>query len=101
MLEAAITERVRTMVRGISSRKIQCIRGDDHAKTMRDHLSSVMENKGINIKSVIITHVRLPNDVAHSLQEKTIFQFKNTLERKKQSYELRIKNDSQSLEYLK
>jgi hypothetical protein len=36
-----------------------------------------------------------------SLQEKTIFQFKNTLERKKQSYELRIKNDNQSLEYLK
>ena len=60
-----------------------------------------MSNKGINIKSVIITHVKLPNDVANSLQEKTIFQFKNTLERKKQSYELRIKNDSQALEYLK
>ena len=60
-----------------------------------------MSNKGINIKSVIITHVKLPNDVANSLQEKTIFQFKNTLERKKQSYELRIKNDKQALEYLK
>lgn len=28
MLEAAITERVRNMVRAVSSRKIQCIRGD-------------------------------------------------------------------------
>lgn len=68
---------------------------------MVKHLRSVMANKGINIKSVIITHVKLPNDVAMSLQEKTIFQFKNTLERKKQSYELRIKNDSQALEYIK
>lgn len=101
MLEAAITERVRNMVRAISSRKIQCIRGDDHAQTMVQHLRQVMSNKGINIKSVIITQVKLPSDVANSLQEKTIFQFKNTLERKKQSYELRIKNDNQSLEYLK
>lgn len=68
---------------------------------MVQHLRSVMSNKGIFIKSVIITHVKLPTDVANSLQEKTIFQFKNTLERKKQSYELRIKNDSQALEYLK
>jgi len=28
MLDAAITERVRNMVRAVSSRKIQCIRGD-------------------------------------------------------------------------
>lgn len=101
MLEAAITERVRTMVRQVSSRKIQCIRGDEQAEAMVKHLRSVMANKGINIKSVIITHVNLPKDVASSMQEKTIFQFKNTLERKKQSYELRIKNDTQALEYLK
>lgn len=68
---------------------------------MVQHLKSVMAPKAINIRSVIITHVTLPDDVAQSLQEKTIFQFKNTLERKKQSYDLRIKNDSQSLEYLK
>lgn len=55
MLEAAITERVRNMVRGISSRKIQCIRGDEQALTMVQHLKQVMSNKGINIKSVIIT----------------------------------------------
>jgi len=64
MLEAAITERVRNMVRGVSSRKIQGIRGDEQAKSMVQHLCSVMDNKGINIKSVIITHVKLPNDVA-------------------------------------
>jgi hypothetical protein len=40
---------------------------------MLKHLRSVMANKGINIKSVIITNTKLPHDVAHSLQEKTIF----------------------------
>jgi hypothetical protein len=67
MLEAAITERVRTMVRQVSSRKIQSIRGDEQAESMVKHLRSVMSNKGINIKTVIITHVKLPNDVALSL----------------------------------
>lgn len=60
-----------------------------------------MSTKGINIKDVIITNVKLPPDVANSLQEKTIFQFKNTLERKKQSYELRTNNDKEELEILK
>ena len=64
MLEAAITERLRTMVRQVSSRKIQCIRGDEHAQALVQHLRSVMEPKAIKIKNVIITHVKLPDDVA-------------------------------------
>jgi len=48
---------------------------------------------GINIKRVIITNVVLDADVADSMQEKTIFQFKNTLERKKFAYDQRLKND--------
>jgi hypothetical protein len=67
MLEAAITERVRSMVRSISSRKIYSIRGEDHARQMVSHLTQVMSTKGINIKSVIITNVKLPHDVAISL----------------------------------
>ena len=101
MLDAAITERVRNMVRSVSSRKIYSLRGEEHAQQMLSHLKQVMANKGINIKCVIITNVRLPPDVAHSLQEKTIFQFKNTLERKKQAYELRTINDKETNEYLK
>lgn len=67
MLEAAITERIRTMVRQVSSRKIQCIRGDEHAQAMIQHLRSVMAPKAIKVKTVIITHVKLPDDVAQSL----------------------------------
>lgn len=101
MLEAAITERVRTMARSIPSKKIYSIRGEKHAAQMLSHLKDVMSTKGINIKSVIVTNVKLPSDVASALQEKTIFQFKNTLERKKQSFELRTINDKEELEILK
>ena len=38
MLEAAITERVRNMVRSVSSRKIYSLRGEEHAKQMVSHL---------------------------------------------------------------
>ena len=73
MLDAAIQERVRTMARSIPSSKIYSIRGADHATSMKNYLRDVMATKGINIKDVIITNVKLPNDVASSLQEKTIF----------------------------
>lgn len=101
MLDAAITERVRTMARQESSKKIYSIRGEKNAKAMKTFLNDIMSTKGITIKSVIITNVKLPADVAQSLQEKTIFQFKNTLERKKQSYELRTINDKEELELLR
>lgn len=67
MLEAAIAERVRTMARSIQSRRIYSIRGEKHAKSMLDHLKAAMQSKGVNIKSVIITNVKLPPDVANSL----------------------------------
>ncbi len=101
MLEAAITERVRNLARSVSSKNVYSLRGEKHADQMKAHLKQVMSNKGINVKSVIITNVKLPPDVANSLQEKTIFQFKNTLERKKQAFELRTLNDKEELELLK
>lgn len=64
MLDAAITERVRTMVRSESSKKIYNIRGERHAKAMLGFLNDIMSTKGITIKSVIITNVKLPEDVA-------------------------------------
>ena len=73
MLEAAITERVRTMARSVQSKNIYSIRGAKHAQQMKNYLRDVMATKGINIKDVIITNVKLPQDVANSLQEKTIF----------------------------
>ena len=60
MLDAAITERVRTMVRSQQSKNIYSIRGEKNAKAMLEYLNGIMENKGIRIKTVIITNVKLP-----------------------------------------
>ena len=67
MLEAAITERVRTMARSVQSKSIYSIRGEKHAQLMKNYLMDVMSTKGINIKDAIITNVKLPPDVANSL----------------------------------
>jgi len=67
MLDAAIIERVRLMARSVSSRKVYSLRGQEHAAQMLSHLKGTMATKGIDIKSVIITNVKLPRDVAASL----------------------------------
>ena len=73
MLNAAITERVRTLARSTPSNKIYSIRGEKSAKAMLSYLNDIMSTKGIQIKTVIITNVKMPKDVATSMQEKTIF----------------------------
>jgi hypothetical protein len=67
MLDAAITERVRAMARQESSKNIYSIRGDENAKAMKSYLNMTMQTKGIKIRRVIITNVKLPPDVANSL----------------------------------
>jgi hypothetical protein len=62
---------------------------------MLEHLKLVLANKGVEVKRVIITSVVLNAEVANSMQDSTIIQFKNTLERKKFAYEQRIKNDAE------
>jgi regulator of protease activity HflC (stomatin/prohibitin superfamily) len=101
ILVSAISERVRILARSLHSKKIYDVSGEKHAAPMLEHLKSTMATKGINIKSVIITKVKLPDDVASSLQDRTVYQFKNTLERKKQAFELRTINDKESIEGLR
>lgn len=62
---------------------------------MLEHLNVNLGNKGIVVKRCIITSDVLLKSVAESMQEKTIFQFKNTLERKKFAYDQRILNDQE------
>ena len=65
------------------------------------YMNQIFENKGVVIESVIITNVILPRDVADPLEEKTTYASKNTLERKKQSYELRCINDKEEIDLLR
>lgn len=68
---------------------------------MINYMNQIFENKGVVIESVIITNVVLPRDVADPLEEKTTYASKNTLERKKQSYELRCINDKEEIDLLR
>lgn len=65
---------------------------------MTEHLKQNLGNKGIMVKRCIITSVTLLPSVADALQERTIFQFKNTLERKQFAYNQRTLNDKEEEE---
>lgn len=83
------------MGRSIKAVQAYSLRGAQHAQGMLEHLNTALSNKGILIKRVIITNVVLSQEVANSMQERTIYQFKNTLERKTFAYQQRIKNDQE------
>lgn len=95
LIDANIQERVRAMGRSIKAVQAYSLRGAQHAAGMLEHLNSTLSNKGIHVKRVIITNVVLSQEVASSMQERTIYQFKNTLERKTFAYKQRIKNDQE------
>ena len=67
MLDAAITERVRSLARSVNSRKVYSLRGEHHATQMLSYLKAIMQSKGVDVKTVIITNVKMPPDVAKSL----------------------------------
>ena len=100
-IDANIMERVRTLARQVKAREAYSLRGQEHAQGMLEYLNQNLNNKGIKIKRCIITSVKLDEDVASSMQDKTIYQFKNTLERKKFAFEQRIKNDIEETEKAK
>lgn len=100
-IDANIMERVRTMARSIKSKDAYNLRGEQHAKGMKEHLNMNLNNKGILVKRVLITNVILTEDIAGAMQETTIYQFKTTLERKRFAYNQRIKNDAEEEERLK
>lgn len=60
---------------------------------MQESLRAALSDKCISIKRCIITDVVLDPTAAQTMVETTIFQFKNTLERKKFAYDQRIRND--------
>ena len=95
VIDANIEEKVRAMGRQVKAKEAYSLRGEQHAAGMLEHLNLVLANKGVEVKRVIITSVVLNADVANSMQDSTIIQFKNTLERKKFAYEQRIKNDEE------
>lgn len=97
VIDANIEEKVRAMGRQVKAKEAYSLRGEQHAAGMLEHLNLVLANKGIQVKRVIITSVVLNQEVAFSMQDATITQFKMTMERKKFAFDQRIKNDSEEV----
>ena len=72
-IDANIMERVRALARQVKAREAYSLRGQEHAAGMLEYLNQNLNNKGIKIKRCIITSVKLDEDVASSMQDKTIF----------------------------
>lgn len=97
LLDAAISERVRVLIRSKTHLEAYNIKGKEHTSQMVDYMNEIFAEKGIEIRSVIITNVLLEPGIADELQEKTSYASFNTLKKKEQIYEIRIINDTQEI----
>ena len=43
------------------------IKGKEHTGEMLTFLNKMFENKGLEFSTIIVTHIRLPNDIAQPL----------------------------------
>jgi regulator of protease activity HflC (stomatin/prohibitin superfamily) len=94
-LDAAISERIRVLARSKTHLEAYSIKGKEKQQEHTEYMNGIFESKGIEIRSVIITNVKLQTEIADQLEEKTTYASKNTLERKQQCFELRVINDDQ------
>lgn len=68
---------------------------------MLAYLKEKFKDKALEVKSLIIKSITLPQDVGVQLQDSTLVAFRKTLERKQQCYSLATKNDEEALKLLK
>jgi regulator of protease activity HflC (stomatin/prohibitin superfamily) len=100
MLNDSLSERVRVLVRGKTHIDAYSIKGKESSGAIVTYLNNMFESKGVEIEDVSITDVKLPNDVANFLEEKSAYTCKNDLQRKKQCFSLMEKQDLHSLHLL-
>ena len=67
IIDANIMEKVRGLARTVKARDAYSLRGKDHAKGMHEAMNIALNNKGILVRRVIITSVRLDETVASSM----------------------------------
>jgi len=101
LLEDSLNERIRILLRGKTHLDAYSIKGKECRGTIITHLNNIFDSKGIEIEDVSIMEVGLPNDVANTLEQKTAYQCKNELQRKKQCFELMVLQDNQALSLIK
>ena len=100
-LEAAITERVRVLIRSKTHLEVYQIKGKSSTAHMLTFLNEMFGNKGLEFTDIIITEVQLPNEIKEPLDKKAQFGSLNEKEREQYNFEMRIIDDEEALEALR
>lgn len=100
-LEAAITERVRVLIRGKTHLEVYQIKGKTNTQEMKQFLNDMFGSKGLEFIDIIVTEVLLPDEIKQPLDMKAQFGSLNEMEREKYNFDMRIINDEEELELLR
>ena len=100
-LEAAITERVRVLIRGKTHLEVYQIKGKTNTQDMKDFLNDMFGSKGLEFIDIIVTEVQLPNEIKEPLDMKAQFGSLNEMEREQYNFDMRVINDEEELELLR
>lgn len=100
-LEAALTERVRALIRGKTHLEVYQIKGKTNTQEMKDFLNGMFGNKGLEFMDIIVTEVLLPEEIKQPLDMKAQFGSLNEMEREKYNFDMRIIDDDEELELLR
>jgi len=93
LLRASQAESVRSLVRSSKVSEAYDLRGSEGAD-MINSLNDKIGAYGVKVEQVIITNVTLPPSMAVTMQSETTFQSKQTEQRKRQEYDLKVLNDN-------
>ena len=99
-LEAALTERIRVLIRSKTHLEVYQIKGKTNTADMKKFLNEMFGPKGLEFLDIIITEVLLPPEVKQPLDLKAQFASYNEMERERYNFDLRIINDSEQLQLI-
>ena len=99
-LEAALTERIRVLIRSKTHLEVYQIKGKTNTAEMKDFLNEMFGSKGLYFSDIIITEVTLPEDVKGPLDMKAQYASFNEMERERYNFYMRLINDAESLQLI-
>ena len=100
LLRATQAESVRSLVRTLNVNEAYDLRGHD-TEDMLTALNDKLNRYGITVDQVTIANVKLPEEIALSMQRETTFDSKQREQVKKQKLNMTILNDKNQLERVK
>lgn len=96
LLGSSAEEAIRGLVRGVTHTQAYELRGQA-AGDMISSLNAQFQIFGVVFTSATITNVILPGELAHALENQTVFESKKKEQEKSQEYELKVLNDKEAL----